>query len=77
VDPATGETRVAEVLSQEVQDIPVERQNAINQAAAEVAETSATVTVAATPVTVADAINSAPNAPPILIDPRPTTKVEP
>lgn len=77
VDPVTGETTVAEIVSIEVMDIPVERQNAINQAAAEVAQVSETVTVAATPVTVADAINSVPDAPPILVDPEPTTTVDP
>lgn len=76
-DPVTGETSVAEVLSMEVQVIPEERRNSITQTAEQATEATETMTVGATEMSVIDALIQAPDSPPLIIDPDPTTEVNP
>ncbi|MEX1049082.1 MAG: FecR domain-containing protein [Akkermansiaceae bacterium] len=77
VDPVTGETTVAEVLSMEVQDIPAARLAMINQVVADGATAVETIIVGVTEANLIDVLTQALDAPPVVIDPQPTTDVNP
>jgi hypothetical protein len=77
VDPVTGETAVAEILSLEVQDIPAARLTAITQAVADGDEAAEAVVMGVAETNLVEAMGQALDSPPIVIEPPPTTNPNP
>jgi hypothetical protein len=74
-DPVTGKT-ITEILSTELRDIPADRLNRINEAADKGKADSDWVIFDATEDHVLDLLNNF-DTPPVAIDPRPVTEVDP
>lgn len=76
-DPETGITTVMEVLGMEFQDIPEDRENMIDSEADKGAEAARTIFVDLMDVDIRDVFQLIRDAPPVTIQPRTITRVDP